>query len=593
MKSRIVILLAVTLLGTQGASAQNSPTVADVLGEKPEAAAAPPAAPPAADPIAAGPIDDFDRGNPRSMAKAFDLAIRDHDWETAAEYLDLRNLPREMRPPDGPALAEDLAAVLDRTLWIDLDSISAKPEGRLDDGLPKYRERVGVIDTPDGKVEVLLQRVPRGDGVSIWKVSNHTVKDIPLLRSHFHDGPLAEYAKALVPDVRVFGFELWRLTLMAGLLFLAFLVAWTVSSVLAFFVRRSGTAFAGRCADFVNGPIRLMILVALYRGAIDLLGPTLELRALLSAQTLPILVCSWAVLRGFDLFFDHLIEQMRNRQEAGLVVFARPIRNATRVVVVLLAGLIWLENLGFSITTLMAGVGVGGVAIALAAQSSMEDVLGAITVFASRPVRIGDFCRFGTAHGTVEEIGLRRTRIRTLDDSIVSVPNAQLAKQVLENYGERSKFRYSPYLALRLDTSPEQLRFLLVELRRVLYAHPRVLEEPTRVRFARFGSHALEIDVLAYVDVPSYGDFLEVAEDLNLRVMEVVERAGTALTVPAQATVIEAAAPPDPERARAAEATVRDWREREELYLPAFPKSEVDALRDTIPYPPEGSPTPA
>jgi small-conductance mechanosensitive channel len=188
--------------------------------------------------------------------------------------------------------------------------------------------------------------------------------------------------------------------------------------------------------------------------------------------------------------------------------------------------MIWLENLGFKATSLIAGLGIGGLAIALAAQKPIENLIGAITLFSSAPVRVGDFCRFGDKIGTVEEIGLRATKIRTLGRTTVYVPNAAFADLQLENF--------------------------------------------------------------AYLQTADWNGYLEVAEDLNLQIMDIIVKAGTALAYPTQTVSLEQGSGPNEDAARAAEEQVEAWRRQDELYLPAFPDEKISQLRGTLPYPPEG-----
>ena len=190
----------------------------------------------------------------------------------------------------------------------------------------------------------------------------------------------------------------------------------------------------------------------------------------------------------------------------------------------------------------------------------------------------------------MEEIGLRWTKVRTLDDTVVTVPNSEFAKQQLENYALRQKIWYHPRLQLRYETTPDQLRYILVEIRKLLYGHPKVLPDPARIRFVGFSDWSLDLDVFAYVDTRVYGEFLEIAEDLNLRIMRIVAEAGSGFALPSQTTYLESPLGLDVERAGAAEARVGEWREKQELYLPRFPESKIADLQGSVPYPPEGSP---
>jgi MscS family membrane protein len=586
------LLGLIVLLPLAGASAQE-PTLKDVLaGDQEEAAPAPtpeekPAAAPALAPM--GPLDEFDRGVPRTSVEGFTAAALAADWERAVEYLDLRSLPPGMDEYEGTELAHALSVVLERALWIDLDQLSLEPEGRRDDGLPAYRDPVGVVETPEGKIPILLQRVPRGDGVSIWKFSNRTIGQVPMLYRYHGYGPLAEVLTELVPSFRLLGIESWQWVGMFGLGVVSFLLAWLLSIALARLLRVRQSLSGPRITRLVRGPIQFLVFVILFREGVHYLAPSLVLRAVLNTELFLIAAVSWTAFRVSDLLFDRSLEPL-GREPGGVAVFLRPLRTASRTLIVLAGSVLWLQNVGFNVGALLAGLGIGGVALALAAQKSLEDVFGAITLFSSRPVRVGDFCRFGDRIGTVEEIGLRWTRVRTLDHTVVNVPNSEFAKDKLENYSERRRIWYHPRLRLRYETTPEQLRYVLVEARKLLYSHPRVLDDPCRIRFVGFGEWSLDLDVFAYVATQDYGEFLEIAEDLNLRLMDVVRRAGSGIALPSRTTYVESGAGVDAERRQAAEAEVGEWRSRRELFLPSFPEPAIAELRGALPYPPEGSP---
>jgi MscS family membrane protein len=179
--------------------------------------------------------------------------------------------------------------------------------------------------------------------------------------------------------------------------------------------------------------------------------------------------------------------------------------------------------------------------------------------------------------------------VRTLDRTVVSVPNAEFSNLRLENFAERDRIWLQVKLGLRYETTPDQLRHVLIRLRELLYAHPRIDPDPARVRFVGFGAYSLEVEIYAYVRTADYNEFLAVREDIYLRIMEVVTASGTGFAFPSQ-TLYRSARGVDAERARLAEAEVQRWREQGTLLLPEFPPDRVNGLRDTLDYPPKGSP---
>jgi MscS family membrane protein len=425
----------------------------------------------------------------------------EQDYERAAEYLDLRNLQRGLSADDGPRLARELGVVLDRVLLIEFDLLSEYPEGHSDDGLPSYRDYIDSIELGEGRVDILLQRVPRGDGVSVWKFSNATVRQVPGLYDRYGYSPLAEKLLEVLPAGRFLGFYVWQWALVMVFSVGAWLASIIISRLLGLLPRLKGQSLGEHGASFLNGPLRLLIFMLLLRTWIDSLHPPAMMRAAFKGRTFLLLVISWVLVRFIEIMHRYWSQKLREAGRDQAIVLLRPLTTAAKVAVIIAATVLWLDNVGFEVTTLVTGLGLGGVAFALAAQKSVEDIFGALTLFTAAPVRVGDFCRFGNRIGTVEEIGLRVTSIRTLDRTVVSVPNAQFAAMELENYTAREKFRYAPRLRLRYGTSPlHQLRRALAGVRR-LHLHRRLQlrrlpggggrPEPARHGYRPGGGHRL------------------------------------------------------------------------------------------------------
>jgi MscS family membrane protein len=206
--------------------------------------------------------------------------------------------------------------------------------------------------------------------------------------------------------------------------------------------------------------------------------------------------------------------------------------------ILLLAAAAILGSWGYNTTTILAGLGVGGLAIALAAQKTVENFFGGVAVISDRPVSVGDFCRFGDRVGTVEDIGLRSTRIRTLDRTLVTVPNGQFSSMELENFSKRDKMWFHLTLNLRRDTTPDQVRTLLESIAKILNEHPKVETGPLPVRLVGLGEYSLDLEVFAYVLTPDFDDFLALRQTLLLDILDAVERAGTALALPTQTSIV-------------------------------------------------------
>lgn len=407
--------------------------------------------------------------------------------------------------------------------------------------------------------------------------------------------PLPEIVPPSLRGVELLHLALWQWIGLVVLVLAAWLLSWLLERagvrVLHPLVRRTDNGLDDRLAAAMAGPLRLALAVAIFTAGAHALGLPADGLGVVAelAKGLLLLAVGWLGFRLTDLVGDAVRSGLvgRGRHAATAVV---PLgRRAVKLAVGVLVALGLLDDLGVNVAALLAGLGVGGLAVALAAKTSIENFFGGVTLVVDQPVGVGDFCRFGDRLGTVEDVGLRSTRIRTLDRTLVSVPNASFSQLELENYSRRDRMWYHPTLGLRYETTPDQIRYVLVEIRRMLYAHPRVDPDPARIRFTGFGACSLDLDVFAYVDVTDYGEFLEVVEDLNLRVMDIVRRAGTGFAFPSQTTYVRPDAGLDASRGRAAEEEVERWRQEDRLYLPGFPPEEVERLRASLPYPPPGS----
>lgn len=245
------------------------------------------------------------------------------------------------------------------------------------------------------------------------------------------------------------------------------------------------------------------------------------------------------------------------------------------------------SDLGVPLAAVITSLGVGGLAFAMAARPTLENLIAGVTLYLDKPVRVGQFCQFEDVLGSVERIGLRSTRIRRWGGNILSVPNSQFAEYQLDNYNDAKYIWIRQKIRLRYETSADQLRFLLAKLREMLFAHPKVLLP--RVRLVGFGDDALTVEILGYSDTTVWAEWHAIREDVYLRVMEIVEASGTRLALPSQTTYFARDDGVNEERKSAAEEQVREWREKGELPFPDMTQEQREALAKTLDFPPKGS----
>lgn len=243
---------------------------------------------------------------------------------------------------------------------------------------------------------------------------------------------------------------------------------------------------------------------------------------------------AWLVWSSAQLLAEAIVTSPRIAPEsvdAHLIRVGARLLGIVGVVTLLSLG---ADRLGVPLYGIVAGLGVGGLAVALAAQPTVENLIGGLSLFADKPMRVGDFCKYGNSLGTVEAIGIRSTRIRGRDRAVTTIPNAALATMPIENLTRRDRTLIKAVISLRYETSPGQLRQVLLKLREMLLADPLIDPDPASVRFVELARSSLDIELFAYVKTSDWWAFLRAREEIFLRVMDIVERAGTALAFPSQ-----------------------------------------------------------
>lgn len=484
-------------------------------------------------------FDEFNRITPRNTMYGFLTAARARDFELASHYLDYRNLPQDAAAIGQMKLAENLSLILDRTLWVDIDNLSNKPDGKKNEAVPSYRDLVGEISTSQGKVQILLQRVPNKQGTqTIWKISNATVSKIPLLIKEYGYNRIGEWLYQSLPSFEFLDVMLWQWVYFACSFIFFVLVAIVLTRLVSFVLVHLKFPIQQDIVDFINGPICLLIAVIMSRSLSDESNVTIAFLAVIHGATVLLLAWTWVFLRIVDITKHRLSQRFIRQDKPHAVFMLRPVSNVIKTSIVIIMLFVWFENLGFNATTLLAGLGIGGLAIALAAQKTVENIIAAITLYTSAPVRIGNLCKFDNHLGTIEEIGLRATRIRTLDRSVIYVANAKFVDMQLENISERERISYRPKLMLSAKTEQQNLHAFMASVRALLKEHEHIADEPCRVRFKGFTPWALQIDVLSYVETVDFAFYMEIIEELNMAMLGLLNEHNCELANPEFARVV-------------------------------------------------------
>jgi len=242
----------------------------------------------------------------------------------------------------------------------------------------------------------------------------------------------------------------------------------------------------------------------------------------------------WAAFRLTDAVTQSLSEAAKKTETRFDRQLLSAIRKAVKLFVAVIAFVLILQNLGYSVSGLLAGLGVGGLAVALAAKETLGNLFGSIAIFVDRPFSVGDWIQTGDIEGVVEEVGLRSTRIRTFAKSLITVPNAKLADAAIENWSKMPIRRVKFTLGLAYSTSPSKMRQALDSIRNILKTHDGVDQNFWMVRFRDFGDYALQIFIYYFTKTTNWDEYLAVREDINLKIMEEMERLGVEIAFPTQ-----------------------------------------------------------
>jgi MscS family membrane protein len=482
------------------------------------------------------PEDPLGRTTPRGTVIGFLTAAYGHEYTVAAQYLETR--PRD-KAKQADSLAEELFLVLDRRLPAKLNNLSNEPLGSMSDPLDSRRELVGTVASENGPVDIYLVRVDRPNGLSIWLFSRQTLEAIPDLYKEIHavaiENVLPEFMVQRFYGFTLFGWLFFLVFLPLGYLILS-LANRLLSPLVGYALRRLKKRPEIANPTVLPHPIRLLIIAGgitslLYNYSMSLLARQVGSA---TAVMITILAFVWIAILFNGRCEGYFRRRLERSGRIGTAAILAPARRVMDVIAAVIGLMIALRTFGVNPSAALAGLGVGGIAVALAAQKTLENVIGGVSLIVDEAVRVGDSFKVGEVTGTVEAIGLRSTRVRTLDRTVVNIPNGLMATMALENFSARDSFWLRHLVGLGYDTSPGALTQILAEVQSLLNEDRRVLPSSTRVRFLRFGASSLELEIFAYVLARELSHFLEIQQDLLMQIRAIIARNGAAIAFPVQ-----------------------------------------------------------
>lgn len=478
--------------------------------------------------------DPLGRHTPRGTITGFTEAVHRKDFVAAAAYMQLT----ERQRPNAESLATTLTTLIDRYFTHPIASLSASPAGSPTDGLPLDRERV-MLTMPQGEVDIVLRRVSDKQAGPIWLISSESLARVPTLGRELEASWLEQRMPEGLVDRTLFGASLAQWSAWALSLVVPFLLLWTTTSLFLRLARHTirNPTWRAMLDHWSGGLQHLAVMIEtliVHLAMLPLLTLTLQFRVVYMRSVLSLIVLLLACLlwRFIGLSFYQAGAMAQRRGRAGTQTLMMMGSRVVRVLLVMATVFVLLTLMGVNTTTALAGLGLGGVALALGAQKSVENLLGGIFLLTDKALAVGDFCCIADRLGVIEDITLRSVRLRTLEQTLVSIPASVLAQANIENFTSRGKILIQTTIRLHYGTSAVQLRAIVERIHTLVITHPQLEAEGSRVRVMNFGEKAIEIELFVYVKTADYDRFTAVREDVLLAAGAIVESEGSALARP-------------------------------------------------------------
>jgi len=487
----------------------------------------------------AAPLDPLGRQTPRSSLIGFFKYEASGNYETAARFL--------QQPPGQDTNLAQLTKEI-KTLYPDfqgsINLLSDDPNGSVEAGLPPGQVRAGVVAVGGQTADVMLVRVDDPAVGKIWLISQGTVASIPKLYARLESEKPTEASRirlALLSGPVLLGMSstqwlCWLLSIPLAWL-LAWLLTFLLSSPRRAWCRLRKHRFTSIWDTPLGMPLRCMIAILLHGFFVYLLQPPLLYR-IYYVRLLAALLAGcfgWLASRLSDQGFNRALNQTRAHSRDG-ESFLILMQRMNHIGILIIALLVALAFLGLNVTTALAGLGIGGLAVALAAQKTLENLIGGISLLLDKAIQVGDFCKIGDRVGTVADIGLRSLKLRTLDQNLLVVPNGVLAQMQFENMKNRPKLLLQQSFSLRIETQVEQLRLVLDGVQKMLDEDPAVESGSSRLRVTNFAGAAFELELFAFVKTGDFSKFTGIRQEILLKIVGIVESAGTRFAAPTRLT---------------------------------------------------------
>ena len=483
--------------------------------------------------------DSFGRDTPRNTVQGFIAALGENDYLLASNYL---NLSKSDNPT---TMVRQFKQALDAGGRFQADlQINNTPEGNLTDQLPPSQENVGVIKVSDTSIPLLLERVVSKQGEQYWQFSSETLSSIPEAIENYEPTLVSRYTIASLEGKKLFDYQLADLVAALMITISSFLftyiAVWLLYHLLAITYPRLRDV-ALPLPDKVILPLAVVIMALILSEVMVYAGVSVTLREPVNrfAEIASWVAITWLLLRIIDALFTRAVNLSYKKNHTERVSILGLLRKVVKALLLIFAVIVTFGNLGFDLTTGIAALGVGGLALALGAQKTIENLVGSVVVVADSPVRIGDYCKFGTYEGTVIDIGIRSSRVRTLTRTIVTVPNGDFSSMQIENFTSRDMFRFLHQLYIKRTADINVVFKMVNHLDKFLDEHELTNQEWNQVNILELRQDCYIIQLQAYINATGIIEFYEKQDRLFVDLLMQVRQYDVEHALPTQQLIVK------------------------------------------------------
>lgn len=482
--------------------------------------------------------DSFGRDTPRHTVQGFISALGENDYLLASNYL---NLSKSDNPT---TIVRQFKQALDAGGRFQPDlQINNTPEGNLTDQLPPSQENVGAINVGEKSVPLILERVVSKQGEQYWQFSTDTLSSVPEVIENTEPTLVSRYTFDSLEGKKLFGYQMAdlvaALTMIIGSFVFTYILVWLLYHLLRIvYPHVRGVPLP--LPNKVVLPLAVVIMALILSEVMVYAGVSVTLREPVNRFTdiASWLALTWLLLRVIDAIFTRAVNLSYKKNYTERVSILGLLRKVVKALLLIFAVIVIFGNLGFDLTTGIAALGVGGLALALGAQKTIENLVGSVVVVADSPVRIGDYCKFGTYEGTVIDIGIRSSRVRTLTRTVVTVPNGDFSSMQIENFTSRDMFRFFHQLYIKRTADIDVVFKMVKDLDEFIDEHYLTNQEWNQVNILELRQDCYIIQLQAYVNANGVTEFYDKQNVLFVDLLNQVAKYDVEHALPTQQLIV-------------------------------------------------------